>query len=80
MPNRPTLVSAFVFVAPISLVLLALLLLARPSSSVPASTTGAAPPTNPPAPSPRPSGRAAPELSGGGTWIKAEPPTLASLR
>jgi thiol-disulfide isomerase/thioredoxin len=80
MPHRPTLVSALVFVAPILLVLLAVLVLARPASPVPASSAGATPPTNPPAPSPRPSGRLAPELSGGGSWVNSEPLTLASLR
>ena len=80
MSNRPTLVSALAFVAPILLALLAVLVLARPSSPVPASSTAAAPPADPPIPSPRPSGPVAPELSGGGSWINSEPLTLAGLR
>jgi thiol-disulfide isomerase/thioredoxin len=38
-----------------------------------------APTAAPPAPSPRPSGPLAPELLGGGSWINADPLTLAGL-
>jgi thiol-disulfide isomerase/thioredoxin len=91
MSNRTTLLSAIAIVAPIALTLIAVVLLANPTTT-PTSLGSAAPPApdlaSAPAPTesavqpaaPRLSGPPAPELTGGGAWINSEPLTLAGLQ
>jgi thiol-disulfide isomerase/thioredoxin len=92
MQNRATFFSALAVAAPVLLVLIAIVVLARPSSPEPAALSGDAMPAplaptlasagqaeSAPAPKPRPSGPAAPGFDGGGAWINSEPLNLADL-
>jgi thiol-disulfide isomerase/thioredoxin len=90
MQSRTTLVSALAVIVPVLFVLIAVAVLARPSSStpsgdvMPAASSGDAMPANvgataAPALKPRPSGPAAPGFDGGGAWVNSEPLELAKL-
>jgi thiol-disulfide isomerase/thioredoxin len=82
MSNRLTLVSGLALIAPVLVVLFAVLVLAR-LSTAPRSPAAAAPAPNSAASNMAPAGSAgppAPELIGGGAWINSEPLTLAGLQ
>jgi thiol-disulfide isomerase/thioredoxin len=88
MQNRATFVSALAVMAPVLLVLIAIVALARSSKPTRASlapTSGgasqsiAATPSAAATPRPRPSGPAAPGFDGGGAWINSAPLTLSDL-
>ena len=90
MQNRATFVSALAVIVPVLLVLIAIVVLARPqrdampaqSTPAPTSASAAQAVAHPPAsaaPKPRPSGPAAPGFDGGGAWVNSEPLELAKL-
>src|SRR5262245_39609783 len=92
MQSRVTFISALAVIVPVLLVLIAVVILARPSSSASVVSSSDALPAKigpisasagqssaAPAARPRPSGPAAPGFDGGGAWINSEPLKLADL-
>ena len=90
MQNRTTIVSALAVIVPVLLVLIAVVVLARPSGDampaqsapVPTSASAAQSAAQVPAnaaPKPRPSGPAAPGFAGGGAWVNSAPLELSKL-